>query len=537
MFPLLQVNQLKISFPNSDFCLQPIDFTINEGEIISIIGESGSGKSTLARALMCFNAPNAIQSGEVILQGQNLYDLSDKKLRDIRGKLCSIAFQNSKELLNPRMKIKEQIKEILKRQKSQESIESRLCRLIETVNLGADILEQYPHQLSGGMIQRILLLMAIALNPPLVILDEPTSALDVESRDTIIQLLHKIHKLHNTAFLIITHDFYIAQQLSHKTMVLYQGHLAEVAPTQQLLESPLHPYTHGLIHASMDIFPYRDIWGIREPTESEGTVNGCPFYSRCPQGIPICKIQKPKLLPHIDKKQQFVACNRNGIIQILKAQNITKAFHKRTILKNINLSIHASEVVAIIGSSGSGKSTLANILGGYLYADQGQILFENSPADFKTLLKTKYGIQMIFQDPDSALNPQMTIQAAVAEPLFIQNKKTDYTEHVKTLLKDVGLPYDKNFLERKIETLSGGQKQRVSIARALILEPRLLIADEITSMLDTSTKANLLRMLKGLQNQRGLSILFITHDLICAKKIADSIYQLTSEHLEKLKIL
>lgn len=537
MFPLLQVNQLKISFPNSDFCLQPIDFTINGGEIISIIGESGSGKSTLARALMCFNAPNAIQSGEVILQGQNLYDLSDKKLRDIRGKLCSIAFQNSKELLNPRMKIKEQIKEILKRQKSQESIESRLCRLIETVNLGADILEQYPHQLSGGMIQRILLLMAIALNPPLVILDEPTSALDVESRDTIIQLLYKIHKLHNTAFLIITHDFYIAQQLSHKTMVLYQGHLAEVAPTQQLLESPLHPYTHGLIHASMDIFPYRDIWGIREPTESEGTVNGCPFYSRCPQGIPICKIQKPKLLPHIDKKQQFVACNRNGIIQILKAQNITKAFHKRTILKNINLSIHASEVVAIIGSSGSGKSTLANILGGYLYADQGQILFENSPADFKTLLKTKYGIQMIFQDPDSALNPQMTIQAAVAEPLFIQNKKTDYTEHVKTLLKDVGLPYDKNFLERKIETLSGGQKQRVSIARALIMEPRLLIADEITSMLDTSTKANLLRMLKGLQNQRGLSILFITHDLICAKKIADSIYQLTSEHLEKLKIL
>lgn len=384
---LLQVNQLKISFPNSDFCLQPIDFTINEGEIVSVIGESGSGKSTLACALMHLNAPHAIQSGEVVLQGQNLYDLSDKKLRDIRGKVCSIVFQNSKELLNPRMRIKEQIKEVLKRQKTQESIESKLHRLIETVNLNADVLEQYPKQLSGGMIQRIILLMAIALNPPLVILDEPTSALDIESRDTIIQLLRKIHKLHNTAFLIITHDFYIAQQLSHKTMVLYQGHLEEVAPTQQLLESPLHPYTQGLIHASMDIFPYRDIWGIREPTESEGTVNGCPFYSRCPQRISICKTQKPKLLPHTDKKEQFIACNRNGIIQILKAQNITKAFHKRTILKNINLSIHASEVVAVIGVSGSGKSTLASILGGYLHADQGQIFLKMHQQILKRYLK------------------------------------------------------------------------------------------------------------------------------------------------------
>lgn len=531
MKDILNVNNLSVAY--SDFELHPLSFSMQEGEILAIIGESGSGKTTLAKAISCLLKEEAEHSGEVIIDGTEVLSMKENARKKLRLTTFSIAFQNSAEWLNPSMSLRAQLSEILDRVMKREHLEARMLELMELVGLSGDDLSRYPKELSGGMAQKFLLAGAIALEPKLVILDEPTSSMDSKSRRDFSELIKKLNSEKGIAFLIITHDLSLAAALSQKVIVLYEGHIVETGRTNQVLENPRHPYTRGLINASMTMNLARDIWGIRVADAPYSRI-GCPFSSRCTQSLPICHEQAPRLEEFEEGRQ--ISCNRGGIVALMEAKKLSKAYGKQEIFKDIDFLIHSGEIVSLVGKSGVGKTTLARILGGFDAQYTGdEINFDSEKADFGLLQRTKHGIQMVFQDSESALNPHMTVKEVVSEPLFLSKEAPEVISSavIKTL-KEVGLFGDETFLRKKVKELSGGQKQRVSIARALTMEPALLIADEPTSMLDPSSSANLIRLLKALQNQHGFSMLIITHDLECALKISDKIYLFTKNSLDRI---
>lgn len=526
MNEVLRTEKLGVHFYDGSFCLQPVDIILEQGEILAIIGESGSGKSTLAKALTGLNAENAKVEGTVLICGKNLYQISEKERKQMRMRQFSIAMQASREWLNPMLSIYNQLKEILVKEYKKDEIDRRIKELTVLTGYPYDALKKYPSELSGGMIQKVLIMSAIALKPQVVILDEPTSALDTESAAGIQRMVREIRRKEDTAFLIITHDLYLAHEVSDRIMVFYRGMLVEEGKTKSLFASPRHPYTKGLFRSSMDINIYRDIWGIqRSRSGEEQAGEGCPFFSRCHQCLPSCKTHKPVLKSLEQDSHWRLACNRGGIVKVLEGRKISKSYGKDCILNQAEVYVESAEVVALVGPSGCGKSTLAHILSGIVKPNQGEVLYEQERADYKVLHRIEGGMQIVRQDPDAALNPEMTVRDAVVEPLILNRKDVDCEQEATELLNAVGLPVDKEMLNSRIRRLSGGQKQKVVIARALALKPRLLIADEITSMLDASSKANLLRLLKGIQNSRGLAMLFITHDQAAARKISDRIYE------------
>lgn len=527
---LLQVEDLTVSYP--EFSLHPLSFTVDYGEILAIVGESGSGKTTLLKGLACLTDDVVSVSGRVLLQGQDLIAMTEEQRRHLRMAEFSVAFQNSAAWLNPSMTLKEQLREVLCRKYSGKAMGLKMLELMDTVGLTGSDLNRYPRELSGGMAQRFLLATAMALDPKLVLLDEPTSSLDVAARDSFAQLVKQLNQEKGTAFVIITHDMRLAQQLSSRMMVLYNGHIEEMGSTRDILAFPRHPYTRGLINASMGLNIVRDVWGIRPNSLVDKSHHSCPFYGRCTQSLPICAQHAPHLKKAADGR--YIACNRGGIITLLEGRGIRKAYGKQTVLDGVDISIRSGEVVALVGRSGSGKTTLARLLGGYLGDwEAGELLFEDASADMKQLHRQEGGIQMVFQDSETALNPNMTVLQAVAEPRTLAKLEAPEQAAI-CALKDVGLPDDSLFLNKKIKALSGGQKQRVSLARALTMKPAVLLADEPTSMLDPSSKANLLRLLKGLQNQLGFSMLLVTHDLESALKVADRCFLLKDGRLENL---
>ncbi len=504
---------------------------MEEGEILGVIGESGSGKTTLAKGLTCLLPQDAETFGQVVFKGQDLLSMPEKKRKTLRMREFSMAFQNSAPYLNPSLTLYKQLQEVLDLALPRKEQENYMVSLMEEVGLTREDLSRYPRELSGGMAQRFLLGCAVALRPALVVLDEPTSALDVHSATEITDLIRRLNRDHGIAFLVITHDMDLASRISHRLMVLYEGHLMEAGDTPSVLDRPRHPYTRGLIHASIRLNPVKDIWGI--PTGAPNRVHCCPFYGRCTQAIDRCGRCAPELTEYPDGRK--IACHRGGIVKILEGKGICKSFGNQKVLENCHIPVYSGEVVSLVGRSGVGKTTLANILGGFPVGSyEGRVEFEGQPADFALLHKAVGGIQMVFQDNDNALNPRMTVEEAVSEPLKLSGNGDKLPRAVARALGDVGLPTGE-FLQKKIRTLSGGQKQRVALARALTMEPKLLIADEPTAMLDPSGCANVLRLLKGMQNSRGFSMLIITHDLDSALKISDSIYLLKDRGLNRLR--
>ncbi|MGI6224848.1 MAG: ABC transporter ATP-binding protein [Peptococcales bacterium] len=525
MKSLIEVTNLTVKY-NQGFTLHPVDFRVSQGEILSIVGESGSGKSTLAKAMVRLVEEGAKVSGKVIISDKDIYSLNEDELKALRMHNFAICLQNSQELLNPMLSIQEQLFEVLRKRFSKREVFEESRKLLSYVGLPFDVLKMYPHQLSGGMTQKILIASSIALSPQVVILDEPTSSLDIVSRKEIVKLIKELNRTQGITFIIITHDLSLAQNLSQHILILYEGKLVEMGRTLDTFSHPRHPYTKGLINSSVDINPYRDVWGIRNVIGEKETITGCPFYFRCTQSLSECKDIMPPLKISPSDPSRLVACNRGGIISLLQGKNISKSYKSQKVIDNINIELFASEVVGLVGISGIGKTTLSRILGGYLNHDAGEIFFLKEKADFNKLHKKKHGLQMVFQDPNTSLNPRFSVYEAVSEPLRLNYQEDDHLQSVKNILHDVGLPTEKRFLTQKIKYLSGGQKQRVAVARALIMEPQVLIADEPTSLLDSSSKANLLRLLKGLQNKRGFSMLFVTHDLAAVLKISERIYLL-----------
>ena len=317
------------------------------------------------------------------------------------------------------------------------------------------------------------------------------------------------------SLLIVTHDLSLAKILSERIYICM-----EAGGNRRSCEVFAAPYTMG--NQLYGNKPFRHIWGIHG---GQAKVKVVPFMAMLRKYTPATSM--PELEPYRQDSRRFLACHRGGIITVLAGKNITKTFGQETVLQKLNLEIRAAEVVALVGRAGVGKTTLAQILAGYLPCDTGELFFTGKTADFTKLHRTK-GDQLVFQDPHTAINPSFTVAEAVLEPLQIIFKKADH-EALQKNLKEVGLPTTSAFLEKPIRQLSGGQKQRLALARALIMEPKLLIADEPTSMLDASSKANLLRLLKSLQNSRGFSMLFVTHDLVAAAKISNRIYLLENK--------
>lgn len=528
---VLRTKNLSVTYQSNENvkAVHNVSLELNQGESVGLIGESGSGKSTLALSIMGLLSNQAKLSGEIEFNGVNLLHLSEKEINMLRWKKIAIVFQNSLDILNPVLTVGEQIKEAIERHSDIKGIDAqvKVKELIEMVGLESVWAKAYPHQISGGMRQKILIAMAISCSPEVLLVDEPTMALDSVAKNEIVKLLLKLQKEQGFSMLVISHELPIISALTTRLLVMYAGNIFEEGDTKEVINEPFHPYTRGLIYSSPAINPYGDMWGIPGILSSTNE-NQCPFFNRCNQGIELCL----KNHPFLEKvgEDRYVSCLRGGIVTMLKGTKISKGYNVQhreiTACNNCNIEIKAGEVVALIGESGSGKTTLAEILSGITIADEGEVFFEGRKVIKNSETSKKNGIQIVFQDPLSSINEHLKIGDIVREPLDINKSETmlERIEKVKIALESVSLPSTDDFLERKGHTLSGGQRQRLAIARALVMEPKLLIADEISSMLDPSTGANILRLLKKLQNRKGFSMLYITHDLALAQKISDKIY-------------
>lgn len=506
-----------------------IGFSLEEGACLGVIGESGSGKTSVAMAIMGLLTNKADISGQICYDGAELCGLSEQEWMHYRWNKIAIVFQNGLDVLNPVLTVHEQIYECLSQHTgfSKQEANKRVARLLEMTGLDPDKGKNYPHQLSGGMRQRVLIAMALSCDPEVLLVDEPTSALDAVAKDEIITLLAGLNKERRFAMLVVSHEIQVIMRLTSKVAVMYAGHIVEDGITKDVIRNPQHPYTRGLLNASPSINPYRDMWGIPGETGGSGTEQ-CAFYTRCNQKIERCRIKAPPL--EYVSVERRVACNQGGIVTLLHGKGISKSYESKgspvQACNNCEITIRSGEIVALIGESGSGKTTLASILAGISVADAGEVQFMGNRVQGNNFTSLTNGMQLVFQDPFSAINEHLTVGQAVREPLDILRlgSREERKDAVIRVLKDVQLPGDDLFLAKRCHTLSGGQRQRVAIARGLIMEPKLLIADEISSMLDSSTQANVLRLLKGLQNSKGFAMLYVTHDLSLARKIADRVY-------------
>ncbi|ETR71759.1 MAG: peptide/nickel transport system ATP-binding protein [Candidatus Magnetoglobus multicellularis str. Araruama] len=528
---MISIKQLKVTY-HSEFssvkAVNDISFKLSKNESVGIMGESGCGKTSVAHAIMGLLTHARVQ-GIIDCDSVNLLSLSRKEWQAYRWKKIAIVFQNSLDALNPVLTIGEQIAEPIQTHIciGKKDIHEQVIHLMEQVGLSPELIYQYPHQLSGGMRQRVLIAMALSCKPEYLIIDEPTSALDPETSDHILSLIKKLQYKQGFSMLMISHQLSAIQRMTDRLITLYAGQIVEDGPTQEVLSNPMHGYTRGLINASPEFFSYKDLWGFANEPPLHNDSSGCVFYSRCCQREERCQQSCPQL--RSISKARKIACHKGGIETFLRAENISKTFHvkKKSIkaLKNIDITIKSGEIVSLVGRSGSGKSTLAHILVNILTPDTGKVIYANLNQSKKQFCSMN-GIEIVFQDPFSAINERLSILDIVCEPLNVLKWQTYDNRKAAALdcLKKVQLSTASSFIKRPVSTLSGGQRQRLAIARSLVTQPKLLIADEITSMLDASTSANIIRVLRTIQNQSGFAMLYITHDLFLARKIADKFY-------------
>lgn len=511
---MLDIRGLGVAYGNSRV-IDHLDLSLSPGESISIVGESGAGKTTLGMAIM--RLVKGSVSGQVIFNGGNLLDLSDEEMRRLRGDRISMVFQGVEDSLDPVYNVVDHVAEAVLSHRPlprKEALE-RARAMLRAVGLEDEISELYPHQISGGQRQRALIAMALINDPEVLILDEPTASLDALTKADIIDLLRSAS--YGRITLAITHDLSLASELTEKMAVLYGGRIVELGRTEDLLRSPRHPYTRGLVRSYPGMDSTRDLQGI--PGRMSRGQKGCPFHQRCTQSIDACSCESPRLR-EIDGRK--IACHRGGIVPLLQVLDIEKSFGRRKVLSGVDLTLYEGETLAVVGESGSGKSTLAKIIMGLIEPDSGKMVFESGSASGAERCRF---VQMVFQNPRESISHRLSVLEAVREPLDVQKigTKEERLSRVMTALEQAQLPLDENFLKCYPHQLSGGEAQRVAIARSLVLRPKLLVADEPTSALDPSVQAKILKLLMNLQEEMGMAILFITHDIALARKVSDRV--------------
>lgn len=514
---MIEFRNLNISYKDKRV-INNINCKFNDNSITAIIGESGTGKTSLAMAMLGLNEGNV--SGEIMIDGENILDYSVEQYKNYRWNKTSIVFQNVDSIMNPMNKIINQVIEpmIAHRYLSGKDAKERAVKLLKLTGVDEELFNKYPSQLSGGQLQRVQLAAALSNDPDILILDEPTSALDPLTKKEIISLIKKIYN--NKIIIIITHDFSVARDLADNIVVLYGGKVMECGDSEDVLVRSRHPYTRGLLRSYPNMSTTKDLQGIKG--DITWTSKGCPFANRCTQKIDVCLEKIPKL-KYTDSR--FVACHRDGIVKVLRGEGLHKKFNDKEVLKNIEFNLFEGETLAVVGESGSGKTTLANCIMGLEKLDNGKLYFENKEIIFKGRNLDFYKkVQMVYQNPKSSINMKFSILEIVREPLDVQKIGTKDERKGKVIkaLEDVRLPNDDKFINKSPEKLSGGELQRIAIARALVLNPRILVADEPTSALDVSVQAKIMKLLLNLQEQKGLSIIFITHDIALARKVSDN---------------
>ncbi len=490
---ILEIKMLMLK-TSRETLLNGISFSIKRGEIFALVGESGSGKSLTSLAIMrLLSDALRVTSGDIVFNDTSLFGLTELEMQKIRGRKIAIIFQEPMTALNPVMRIGEQVAEVLRLHLGlgKKELKSKVIELFEEVALpnAQERYEWYPYQLSGGQKQRVMIAMALACEPELLIADEPTTALDVTIQAQVLELLKSIQKKRELSILFITHDMGVVAQMADTIAIMKQGEVLEIASRDDFFENPQHAYTKRLLQDALTSTPETEI-----------------------------KLKKSDLLQIENLKVYFP---------------IKKGFFKRTIgqtkaVDGVSLNILKGETLALVGESGSGKSTIGTAILSLLNVTAGQIYFKGvalNKLSEKNLLLYRRKIQIVFQDPYSALNPRMTIGEIIREGMVslkvgVQDKNIQ-DKSIKNLLIKVGLKID--YFYRYPHEFSGGQRQRIGIARALAVEPELIVCDEPTSALDVTVRADVLRLLKQLQQERGLSYLFITHDLSIISTIAHKV--------------
>ncbi|MCS6958702.1 MAG: ABC transporter ATP-binding protein [Pseudanabaenaceae cyanobacterium SKYGB_i_bin29] len=503
---LLDVQNLAIAFDGKTV-VQDLSFSLDRGESLGIVGESGSGKSATALAIMGLLPANGkVVAGSIELDGTNLLTAKE----NYRGKRIGMIFQEPMSSLNPLFTCGYQIREaILQHQNvTARQAEEQVISLLQEVQLPASFAKRYPHQISGGQVQRVMIAMALAGNPDLLIADEPTTALDVTVQATILELLNNLRRSRSMSLIFISHDLGVVKQVSDKLVVMYRGRCVESGTTQEVFNKPRHPYTRGLLACR----PRPHLRLLYLPTVQD-------YMTETADGKIIPKIPDNPLLGVPAPAYEMPA----GIAPLLQVEGLSVSYIKQTYaLEDVGFEVFPGETLGIVGESGSGKTTLARAIVGLISPQRGKIIFQNQLLGKSRPRSVRRQMQMVFQDPVGSLNPKMTIGAALEEPLIIHGVYRTREERrgaVVELLRKVGL--DADAMSRYPHAFSGGQKQRISIARALILRPSLVIADEAVSALDVSVQAQVLNLLKSLQKEFQLTYIFISHDLSVVKFMSD----------------
>lgn len=526
MSNLLDIIGLDVSFPSqveTILAVREVSLTLKPSEVLGIVGESGAGKSTIGNAIInLLEPPGEITKGKILFQGQNLRDLSDKEMRDIRGKKVGMIFQDPQTSLNPLMTIGDQLIETINKSAN---LYGRLAidKAIELLkSVGIDKpevrLKSYPHQFSGGMRQRVVIALVLAGEPDLIIADEPTTALDVSIQAQILDLIKKLCRERNLGVIIITHDIGVIANIADRVSVMYNGSIVETGEVRQILTKPTHKYTRSLIAAvprgNRKVERFKSIDYIEGGTQSHKRIN----------------LEKHWLGKKLGQNSSNIAISVNGLNKafILRKALLARNREYLQAVKNVSFTIKAGESFGLVGESGSGKSTIARLIAGLISIDQGSIkLFSKEVTNndkTKDVFSARRNLQMIFQDPYSSLNARMRVQDIISEPMQYYKTVSNNIEMIqiiKDLLDHVGL--SSNAMLKYPHEFSGGQRQRISIARALASRPKILICDEPTSALDVSVQAHILNLLKDLQDELGLTLLFISHDLPVIRQMCDRV--------------
>jgi len=508
MKSLLTIENLKVAYPQRrlsgqqpNWAINDVSLTLQRGDRVGLVGESGCGKSTLGRAVMRLLPPSSQIEGSVNFDGQPVFEMNSSQVRKFRGEAVALIFQDPMTRLDPLMTIGKHCTETLLSHQphlSAKQAKEKAIATLEAVSIPASRANQYPHEFSGGMRQRVAIALALLLNPKLIVADEPTTSLDVTIAAQILEELTRLCREREMALLLISHDLALVGKYCDRMGVMYQGSLVELNDSKSVLQQPQHEYTQSLLKAALRLH------------END-------------KKVPVNKQERSPLLKTINLQQHYTI-EPNLIERFLKVKEQTiKA------VDNVNLELYQGEILGLVGESGCGKSTLSRTILQLIRPTGGKVQLQDvelTTLSRQNLLQQRRQMQMVFQDPHACLNPMMTVGENIADPVLIHKLETpDFSasQQAMKMLERVGLVPAKEYYERYPSQLSGGQQQRCAIARAVITHPKLLICDEPVSMLDASIQAQVLDLMLELKQQFELTYLFITHDLFVARFLCDRI--------------